>query len=87
MDSPLNTYFFSDYRGGVLSLIKRDKKIWKSIYWNCFKEVWLKRKSLLIKRAVIQRGRSVSLREFFLPFLVFPHKLRMILKYGFPDVR
>ena len=72
--------------GFVLSIIKRDQKIWKEVYGNCFKELWLKRQLLLEKRYQVQQYNSVSLRVFFSPFSIFPHKIRMMLKYGLPRV-
>ena len=72
--------------GIALSLIKRDKKIWKEIYWNCIKEVWSKRTQLWQWREQVQQLNCLSQRAFFFPFSIFPHKLRMMLKHGLPYV-
>jgi len=72
--------------GFILSLIKRDQKIWKEIYWNCIKEVWSRRIDLLQWRNQVQQLRCISQRLFFSPFSLFPHKLHMLYKYGLPKV-
>ncbi len=72
--------------GFALSLVKRDSKIWKEIYWNCIKEVWAGRSQLWHWRGQIQKSKCLSQRAFFYPFSLFPHKLRMILKHGLPNV-
>lgn len=72
--------------GIFLSLINRDKKIWKEIYEDCFKEAWLRRYLLRDKRYQIQMAKSISHQSFFSPFSIFPHKIRMMLKYGLPQV-
>jgi GT2 family glycosyltransferase len=72
--------------GFALSLIKRDRKIWKEIYWNCAKEVWSKRTQLWQLRGKVQPLKCLSQRSFFYPFSIFPHKLRMMIKHGLPNV-
>ena len=72
--------------GVVLSLVKHDKQLWRGIYWHCLQEVWVNKNSLLEARGRVQRLRKSTLRYFFAPFVVFPHKLRMLLKYGMPHV-
>lgn len=72
--------------GIALSLIKRDQKIWEKIYWNCIKEVWLKRTQLWQWRGHVQQFKCLSQRSFFYPFSLFPHKLRMMIKHGLPYV-
>ncbi len=74
------------FEGLLLSLIKRETKIWKEIYWNCIKEVWLKKNQLWYWRKQVQQSRDLSQRLFFCPFSMFPHKLRMMLKHGLPKV-
>jgi GT2 family glycosyltransferase len=72
--------------GLLLTLIKRQTLLWKEIYWNCMKEIWLKRKVLWITRRHIQRDRHISSRAFFTVHTLIPHKLRMLVKYGIPEV-
>jgi len=72
--------------GIILSLLKQDKKLWKDIYWNCLKEVWLRRKVLWTNRHNIQHAKHTSSRSFFKTHILIPHKLAMLLKYGIPEI-
>ncbi len=83
---PLHLFLLA-IEGLLLSAIKRDKRIWLRVYWFSFKEIWRKRLLWLRQRRVVQHGRVCSTRSFMLPITFLPHKLRMLLKYGFPDVK
>jgi GT2 family glycosyltransferase len=72
--------------GLILSLIRREKKIWDEIYWYCFKEVWSRKNSLWQTRRKVQQSRCLTLSLFFSQFSVFPHKLRLLFKHGLPKV-
>ena len=83
---PLHLILLS-VEGLLLTLIKRKTQLWKEIYWNCLKEVWFKRKFLWINRCYIQHDRHISSRAFFAVHTLIPYKLRMLLKYGVPEVK
>ena len=73
--------------GFLLSLIKWDFQVWREIYWKCLSEIWAHRKILRQTRKRIQQEREVSVSVFFKPYTLFPHKLRMLWRHGFPEVR
>ncbi len=73
--------------GLVLASIKRDPAVWNEIYLHCLKALWQQRDSLRHLRREIQRTRRSTSSEFFAVFKWFPHKLRMLWKYGFPAIR
>lgn len=73
--------------GLMLSAIKRDRRILLEVYWFSLREIWEKRQLWLRKRRLVQGSRSCSLSDFFAVFTGMPHKLRMLLRYGIPEVR
>ncbi len=83
---PLHILFLC-IEGFILSLIKCEKKIWDKIYWNCFKEVWLRKNKLWKIRKLVQQSRHLSQLSFFSQFSVFPHKFRLLLKHGLPKIK
>ncbi len=72
--------------GGVLSFLKKDKTLWAVIYWNCLKGQWRFKQKLFQKRRSTQCKRSGTKRSFFKTFILFPQKLLLVLKHGFPEV-
>jgi GT2 family glycosyltransferase len=74
------------FEGLILSLIKRDRKILTKIYFPAFKSCWQNRKKLILRRHQIQRENVISRMAFFSVFSVVPHKLKMLIKHGFPDL-
>lgn len=78
--------FFLVLEGFLLSLINWDKQLWSKIYWKCLSDVWKERKILCSKRRSVQIIRKCSLQDFHKPFGIFPHKLRMLMKFGLPKV-
>ena len=73
--------------GLLLSLVKRDLRVWTGIYWHCLKEIWCKRQYLCENRQAVQRTRQVSARTFFAQNRWIPHKLRMLRRHGWPTIR
>lgn len=72
--------------GGILSLVRRDRQIWQRIYTPCFAAIWQDRRRWLHLRRSIQAQRRVGMRRFFRPFSLMPHKLRMLLRHGWPTL-
>lgn len=72
--------------GLFISLAKRDLSLWRDIYWNCVWALWCQRKSLRAARRRAQAGRRVGVAEYLRPHRLFPHKLRMLLRYGVPRI-
>ena len=73
--------------GFLLSIIKRDWRIWTDIYKPCLKALWFERRELFRLRRKIQNKRTVSSRSFYSVNSIVPHKLTMLLKYGLPTVK
>jgi GT2 family glycosyltransferase len=72
--------------GLILSMVKRDGKIWRIIYQPCFKSLWNNRKKIIAHRNKAQSNRQLSLKSFFSVHTFYPHKLIMLFKYGLPKI-
>lgn len=73
--------------GALLALLKGRMSLWKDIYLPVFIGLIRQRNNLVAGRAVIMGNRRLSISAFFGVFEVIPYKLRMLLKYGVPQVR
>jgi len=73
--------------GIVLSLAKRDTAIWREIYAPTLRFGFEETGVLLAKRRTVQRMRCISLREYLGGFVLAWRKLRLLRRYGIPDVR
>lgn len=73
--------------GILLTLLKRDVRFMKAVYLPCFTALWIERSRLWRLRAQIHAERRISTHEFLRAFTPFPHKLRMLLRHGLPEVR
>jgi len=83
---PLHLLFIL-VEGVILSILKRDSLIWKKIYEPCFKSLWRERRHIALQRQSIQKGRIITIRQFFRPFRRFPHKIKLLCEYGTPMIR
>jgi hypothetical protein len=72
--------------GFVLCLLRRDWKIFSSIYIASIKSQWLARDILRTSRKGIQARRGTSVRQFFSVFQCLPHKLELLVKHGIPNI-
>lgn len=72
--------------GAVVTLCRRDGKVWREIYGPTFKSTFGNISDLRDRRQQQQALRRVSLRSYLSAFTWFPHKLRMLIKYGLPDI-
>ncbi|MES2536571.1 MAG: glycosyltransferase [Pseudomonadota bacterium] len=73
--------------GIVLALMKRDGRLWRDIYFACFRAVWRQWTHVLRLRRQAQRRRRASVRAFIAPFRFYPHKLLLLVRHGIPAVR
>jgi GT2 family glycosyltransferase len=73
--------------GMLLGLLKRDFRLWRQVYLACFIALWRERSRLCVQRKQIQAKRVVSSARVLEVFTVLPHKLRMLLRHGLPEVR
>jgi GT2 family glycosyltransferase len=74
------------FEGVALSAIKKDPSLWRSIYWQCLRSQWNNRHLLYRMRKRIQSRRRISERKFLTPFVFIQQKLRMLIKYGLPEI-
>lgn len=73
--------------GLVLAMLKREWRVHQEIYWVCLKALWLERERVFRLRREIQSRRRISLRSFLSVFKLAPHKLRMLLWHGLPQLK
>lgn len=73
--------------GVCLSILQRDFRIWKEIYWYCLKAVWANRHCLLSRRAEEQSKRRVGFADFFSTSTFPPRKVELFLRFGIPTIR
>lgn len=72
--------------GFVLCMIRRDWKIFSSIYIASIKSQWSARDILLTARKGIQAKRRSGVRQFFAVFQCVPHKLELLARHGIPHI-
>ena len=72
--------------GVMLALIKYKWSLFSDIYLAVLKGLWNEKVRLRLLRRKLQEKRHVGRRRFFSVFLWFPHKLRLLLKYGVPQI-
>jgi GT2 family glycosyltransferase len=73
--------------GLLLALIKGDMGLFNDIYFACIKALWLERGRISRLRREAQSKRVIGLRVFLSVFQLVPHKLRMLLRHGMPQIR
>lgn len=73
--------------GVLLALLKRDRSLFLDIYWACLKNNWRERRRLSELRRTIQSTRKSGLANWLSVFLPWPHKLKLLVKYGLPSIR
>lgn len=73
--------------GVLMSLIKRDIRPWKEIYWPVYEGVWRRYRSLWHARRRLQSAGVVLGRANYGDvFTWLPYKLLMLIRYGVPKV-
>lgn len=73
--------------GAALSLIKRNPIFLKQIYLPAIRELWHQREMIFSLRQKVQAERRISIKKFFKVFCLIPYKLKMLMRYGLPEVR
>ncbi len=71
--------------GVLVSCLKRDFTLWKTVYWNCIREVRSNRRRLRRFRVEAQGGVR-DCANFFRGLTLIPYKLKMLLVHGMPGV-
>jgi GT2 family glycosyltransferase len=73
--------------GLALAVAKCDSSLFRDIYLNCLKTLWQERKRLFLLRQKIQAQNKIGLRRFWSVFQLAPHKLRLLLRHGLPQLK
>lgn len=73
--------------GMLLSLVKRDVRLWREVYWASLVSVWRQRKNLWALRHIVQAARKIGYARWLSVFLPLPQKLRLLLRHGLPEIR
>ena len=72
--------------GILLLLIKRDYRLWHEVYVRSYTSLWHEFKHLKATRTVVQVRRKISLIRWLSEFTILPHKLRLLMRHGLPEV-
>jgi GT2 family glycosyltransferase len=83
---PLHLLLIS-LEGVVVALLRADINVWRLIYGPIFPAIWRERRKIAECRAEIQRGRVITLRNWYSCFVVLPRKLAMFVAHGVPQIR
>lgn len=73
--------------GAILALVKREWTLLHDIYLACFQALWRERRRIFLLRRETQPRRKIGLRSFLTGFQLAPHKLRMLLRHGLPQLK
>ncbi|MCR4299047.1 MAG: glycosyltransferase [Gallionella sp.] len=73
--------------GAVLALLKFRWAPFREIYLACLKSLWHERVRLRLLRRELQAQRNIGRWRFFGVFRWLPHKLRLLLKHGVPQIQ
>lgn len=73
--------------GVVLTLLKRDRRLFREIYWASMRGLWHERHRLRSIRKRIQATRITSLATWLTAFRLKPHKLSLLIRHGLPSIR
>ena len=72
--------------GFLISILKRDRKIWKDIYAPLLSSLWSHRNRLSDCRAKAQSGRKISTVAWLTPMDWVPWKMRLLFRHGLPRI-
>jgi hypothetical protein len=71
----------------MLSLLRRELRLWHEIYGEVWRALWTQRKELLAHRNNVQSPRHATARRYFRGFVLRLRKLDMLLRHGVPQIR
>ncbi len=72
--------------GIILSIIKRDIQLLDLIYLSAIRSLWLKRKKIFHMRHKIKKKKCMTNKQFFSVISFIPHKLKMLISHGIPEI-
>lgn len=73
--------------GMLLTLLKRDRRIWRDIYGRALAWSIHEFAALRHRRRSVQNARRVSLRAYWRGFVWVPRKLSLLRRHGVPTIR
>jgi GT2 family glycosyltransferase len=72
--------------GLILAAAKKQWTLFEDIYLACIRAVWSQRALLAALRRQIQSRRKIETLAFMRVFSPFPHKVRLLLRHGWPTL-
>ncbi|MFI4938987.1 MAG: glycosyltransferase [Burkholderiales bacterium] len=82
---PLHVFLLV-FEGIILATLKRDPGLFRNIYLASVRALWQHRRLLASRRHDIQNRRKCGRTAFFIAFEWMPHKLRLLLRHGIPEI-
>lgn len=73
--------------GILLSLLRRDARLWREVYAGIWNSLWKWRKQLHIQRTLVQSTRRATRRSYGKGFVWRLRKLDLLLRHGAPAIR
>ena len=73
--------------GGLLTMLRRDGRIWKQIYSPTFSYVVRNFGQLRGRRRTVQCERRTSLSKYMRTMVLIPRKLSLLFRYGVPTLK
>ena len=73
--------------GGVLALLRRDRRLWREVYASVWVALWMQRKQLHAQRRTVQSAPQRLPRRYFGGFVLRLRKLDLLLHHGAPEIR
>lgn len=73
--------------GVLLSLLRRDRRLWRDVYAGAWIALWKQRKLLHAQRHAVQLAPHRLQRRYFDGFVLRVRKLDLLLRHGAPDIR
>ncbi|MCB1785181.1 MAG: glycosyltransferase [Gammaproteobacteria bacterium] len=72
--------------GTALMLVRRQTRIFTSVYLPILPELWRARRQLVDSRRHVQQRRTATYGQFLAAFVWWPRKLEMLRRHGFPEI-
>jgi len=73
--------------GIMLSLLRRDGRLWREVYATLWSSLWTNRALLYKERNRITQIRYANDARFLHAFVIAPRKLMMLWRHGLPEVK
>lgn len=73
--------------GAILSLVKRDSRLWREVYWPALTCLRTHARQVEAERRRAQSTRKTSLAGYFRTMTLMPRKLVLLWRHGLPHVQ